>query len=78
MTREVWIKQNWEDVLEHSRQIEMAIAEGESLRAENERLREALEFYAHRPNYAARFGMDSHISRDNFGGRARAVLKEQP
>ena len=45
-----------------------------ALRAENARLRDALKFYGHRPHYAARNGMDSAISRDNFGDQARAAL----
>lgn len=34
----------------------------------------ALDFYARRETYIARTGMDSPISRDNFGDRARSYL----
>jgi len=38
-------------------------------------LEEALEFYANRMTYVSRSGMDSPLRRDNFGDRARKLLK---
>lgn len=48
-----------------------------SLRAELERKDAALRFYAERANYRSRIGMDSPISEDNFGDKARAALSAQ-
>lgn len=48
------------------------------LEAQRDRLRDALRFYAERVNYVARSGMESPISRDQFGGRARAALEDKP
>jgi hypothetical protein len=45
-----------------------------ALEAENKALRAGLQFYAHRPHYASRSGMDSAVRKDNFGDRARALL----
>jgi hypothetical protein len=38
------------------------------------RLRTVLEFYATRTTYVSRIGMESPITNDNFGDRARAEL----
>lgn len=38
-------------------------------------LEEGLEFYANRMTYVSRSGMDSPLRRDNFGDRARKLLK---
>jgi hypothetical protein len=62
---------------------EKALSEGAKRREERDaalanvaKLREALEFYANRMTYTARSGMECGITRDSFGDRARAVLKE--
>jgi len=48
-------------------------AERDEARAQIKVKDEALEFYGRRENFIARTGMDSPISRDNFGDRARAA-----
>lgn len=48
----------------------------ESLEGEIQRLRVALEFYATHTNYISRIGMESPLTKDNFGDRARSALHQ--
>jgi exonuclease I len=59
---------------EMAREIDRCHAIIERYEAEMASKNKVLEFYAHRPHYAARTGMESAITRDNFGDRARAIL----
>jgi hypothetical protein len=59
---------------EMAREIDRCHAIIERYEAEMASKNKALDFYAHRQSYVARCGMDSGISKDNFGDRARAAL----